>query len=136
MLEHFVIAQEPVYDNVRAELRLGRKATHWMWFIFPQLAGLGHSDMSKRYELESLDAARDYLDHPVLGPRLIECTQQVNRIEGRTAHEIFGPPDDLKFRSSMTLFHRARQNEVAFSEALDKYYDGIEDPQTLGLLRE
>ena len=103
---------------------------------FRSWRGWATSDMSKRYELESLDAARDYLDHPLLGPRLIECTQQVNRIDGKSAHEIFGAPDDLKFRSSMTLFHRARQNETAFSDALAKYYEGIEDPQTLGLLRE
>ena len=134
MFEHFVEAQSRVFPNVLAELEAGEKRTHWMWFIFPQLRALGRSATAQRYGLQSLEEAQAYLRHPVLGARLIECTQLVNAVEGRTAHQIFGSPDDLKFRSSMTLFARAAPDEPLFRDALAKYYGGEEDPLTLGLL--
>jgi uncharacterized protein (DUF1810 family) len=136
MLEHFVTAQEHVYATVQAELAAGDKRTHWMWFIFPQLRALGRSERAIRYGLASLEEATAYLAHPVLGARLIECTQLVNAVDGRSAREIFGPPDDLKFRSSMTLFSRAAPEERVFREALEKYYGGEEDALTVGLLRD
>lgn len=130
----FVTAQDPVYDRVRAELERGRKTSHWMWFIFPQMAGLGHSDMAKRYAIASLGEAKEYLAHPVLGARLIECTGLVNAIEGQSARNIFGPVDSFKFRSSMTLFAMAAPDNQIFRQALDKYYGGEDDPKTLALL--
>ena len=127
----FLEAQEPVYAQVCAELRAGRKTSHWMWFIFPQIAGLGASAMARTFAIASLEEARAYLRHPVLGPRLEECCRLVNRIEGRTIGEIFGYPDDLKFRSSMTLFAHAADDNTVFQEALDKYFGGEFDPLTL-----
>ena len=106
-LQRFVEAQEPIYDRVRHELRAGRKESHWMWFIFPQIAGLGQSATSIRFAVASLDEAKAYLAHPVLGQRLRECAAIVAGVEGRTAREIFGPVDEMKFRSSMTLFAKA-----------------------------
>jgi uncharacterized protein (DUF1810 family) len=120
-LERFVAAQDPVIDQVRAELRAGRKRTHWMWFVFPQLRGLGHSEMARRYAISSPEEAAAYLAHPVLGPRLVECTGLVNRIEGRTLEEIFGYPDNLKFCSSMKLFAGAASGHQVFKTALEKY---------------
>ncbi|MHB1103954.1 MAG: DUF1810 domain-containing protein [Devosia sp.] len=134
MLDHFVAAQDRVYEQVLAELRAGHKQTHWMWFIFPQLRALGKSPMAQKFGLADLHAARAYAFHPILGPRLVECTGLVNRVPGRTAHDIFGSPDDLKFGSSMTLFAHADHEEPAFRDALEKYYGGTEDPLTLGLL--
>lgn len=134
MLDHFVAAQDRVYEQVKAELGAGDKQTHWMWFIFPQLAALGRSPMAQKFGLADLHAARAYIIHPVLGPRLVECTRLVNAVTGRSAHEIFGSPDDLKFRSSMTLFAHADPTEAAFRTALEKYYGGVEDALTLGLL--
>jgi uncharacterized protein (DUF1810 family) len=128
---HFVEAQDPIYGQVVAELRRARKTSHWMWFIFPQVAGLGSSAMAQRFALGSLAEARAYAAHPVLGPRLVECTDLVNQAEGRSAHEIFGSPDDLKFRSSMTLFARAAPDNPIFAAALDKYFDGRPDQATL-----
>ena len=133
-LDRFVRAQAPVMVQVRAELMAGRKATHWMWFVFPQLAGLGHSQWAQLYAIASLDEAQAYLAHPVLGHRLVECTGLVNAVEGRTAHEIFGSPDDLKFHSSMTLFSLAGPDEPAFGTALERYFDGRGDQRTLELL--
>jgi uncharacterized protein (DUF1810 family) len=130
-LQRFVDAQAPVYDRVIAELMRGRKASHWMWFVFPQIAGLGTSPMARRYAIGSLDEARAYLAHPVLGPRLRQCTELVNRVEGRAIGAILGYPDDLKFRSSMTLFARAAPDEPVFTEALAKYFAGEADPLTL-----
>jgi uncharacterized protein (DUF1810 family) len=127
-LERFVQAQEGVYPRALAELKAGKKQSHWMWFIFPQIAGLGHSAMAQHYAIASLDEARAYLAHAVLGPRLKACTQAVLDVEGRSAHDIFGSPDDLKFRSSMTLFARAAPDETLFRTALEKYYDGIARP--------
>ena len=130
-LDRFVQAQAPVMTQVRRELAEGQKRSHWMWFVFPQLRGLGHSAMAQRYGIASLAEARAYLDHPVLGPRLVECTDMVNRVEGRSAHQILGSPDDLKFHSAMTLFAAARPEEPAFRVALDKYFAGLRDRQTL-----
>jgi uncharacterized protein (DUF1810 family) len=134
-LVRFVDAQERVYDQACKELRKGRKRSHWMWFVFPQVAGLGRSFMARRYEIGSLDEARAYLSHPILGPRLVECTDIVNAIEGKTLYEIFGTPDDLKFRSSMTLFAMAAPDTQVFRAALEKYCSGEEDPLTLAQLR-
>jgi uncharacterized protein (DUF1810 family) len=136
MLDHFIAAQDRVYEQVLAELRAGRKQTHWMWFVFPQLRALGRSPMAQKFGLADLHAARAYTFHPVLGPRLVECTTLVNRVPARNAHQIFGSPDDLKFRSSMTLFAHADPQEPAFREALEKYYGGVEDPLTLELIEQ
>jgi uncharacterized protein (DUF1810 family) len=133
-LQRFVEAQAPVYDCVLAELRRGEKTSHWMWFIFPQLRGLGHSAMARRYGIASKAEAEAYLRHPTLGARLVECTRLVNRVEGRSLHDIFDSPDDMKFRSSMTLFARAAPEERTFLAALDKYCGGEPDPRTLALL--
>jgi len=130
-MQRFLTAQEPIYSTVLAELVAGCKRTHWMWFIFPQIAGLGFSAMAQRYALASLDEARAYLAHPVLGKRLIECTNAVLSHGHRTAHEIFGSPDDLKFRSSMTLFHRAAPDNALFVKALAMFYGGSLDPKTI-----
>ena len=133
-LERFVTAQAPVIDQVRDELRNGRKRSHWMWFVFPQLAGLGFSATAQRFALASLEEARAYLRHPVLGPRLIECVDLVNAVQDRSAHAIFGSPDDMKFRSSMTLFGRADPAQPVFRAALERYFQGKEDARTLALL--
>ena len=130
-LQRFLDAQKPVFDSVLSELRRGRKQGHWMWFVFPQIDGLGRSSMASRFAIASAAEAKAYLQHPVLGPRLIECTRLVNAIEGRSVEQIFGYPDDLKFRSCMTLFaHAAAGNEI-FTSALDKYFGGEPDPATL-----
>ena len=134
-LDRFVRAQEPIMSQVQNELRQGRKVTHWMWFVFPQIDGLGSSETARRYAITSLDEARAYLQHPVLGARLLECTQSVAALQGRTAHQIFGFPDDRKFCSSMTLFELIAGADSAFSTALDKYYAGRRDPATLKLLQ-
>ncbi|WP_135363185.1 DUF1810 domain-containing protein [Halosimplex halophilum] len=133
-LRRFVEAQESVMDAVKKELRSGRKRSHWMWFVFPQMEGLGSSEMAQRYAIGSRAEAEAYLDHPILGPRLRECTELVNAVEGRTASEIFGSPDDLKFRSSMTLFATVADDPGPFETALERYYDGDPDPKTLELL--
>jgi uncharacterized protein (DUF1810 family) len=133
-LVRFLEAQALVYPQARAELRAGRKRTHWMWFVFPQVAGLGSSAMAQRYAIASLDEAKAYLAHPVLGERLRECAQAMLAVDGRSAHDILGSPDDLKFHSSMTLFHRAAPAEPVFGDCLKKYFGGQEDPQTLARL--
>ena len=120
-LQRFIEAQNPVYDRVCAELKQGCKASHWMWFIFPQLQGLGQSAMAKKYAIASADEARAYLEHPILGDRLRECTELVNGVEGRSLSEIFGYPDDMKFRSCMALFASVAADEGVFAEALRKY---------------
>jgi uncharacterized protein (DUF1810 family) len=129
-LQRFVDAQNPVIDQVRAELSAGQKRTHWVWFIFPQIRGLGSSLMARRYAILSPKEAAAYLRHPVLGPRLRECTELVMRVEGRSAAEIFGYPDDLKFRSSMTLFAQVADDRL-FAEAIAKFYPAGPDPATL-----
>lgn len=133
-LSRFETAQADVYGQALAELRAGRKRTHWMWFVFPQLKGLGASPTAQFYGLGSLAEARAYLAHPVLGRRLLECTAAVNALAGPAAHEIFGSPDDLKFRSSLTLFQAAAPDEPAFTAALAKYFAGEPDPRTLQFL--
>ena len=133
-LQRFVDAQQPVFDAVCAELRDGRKRSHWMWFIFPQIAGLGNSEMTRRYAISSLDEARAYLAHPVLGNRLRECSRLVADVQGRSAEEIFGYPDDMKFRSSMTLFAQVSPGNTIFNDCLDKYFSGKLDPLTLARL--
>jgi len=133
-LRRFVDAQDPVYERVCAELRNGRKTSHWMWFVFPQLRGLGQSQMAHAFGISSRAEAEAYLKHPVLGARLRECTRLVNLVEGRSIEEIFGYPDDLKFRSSMTLFASAQAEDPVFQDALKKYFGGEPDPRTLELL--
>jgi len=130
-LKRFVEAQARVYDQARRELEAGRKQSHWMWFIFPQIAGLGQSATSIRFAIASMDEAKAYLAHPVLGPRLKECARLTLDVEGRTARDIFGPVDEMKFRSSMTLFARAAPKEDVFQRCLDKYFAGGPDPATL-----
>lgn len=132
-LERFVRAQDPVYDEVCSELRDGYKRTHWMWFIFPQIKGLGHSPTANLFAITSLEEAKAYLNHPILGARLRECTRLVILVEGRNIHDIFGYPDDMKFRSSMTLFAQTTDNQI-FKDTLTKYFDGNPDPKTLELL--
>jgi uncharacterized protein (DUF1810 family) len=132
-LDRFVSAQDGVYPDALAEIRAGRKRRHWMWFVFPQFAGLGSSSTAQRYAIASLDEARAYLAHPVLGPRLRECVAALLAVEGRSAGDIFGYPDDLKLRSSMTLFARAADDPAAFEAVLDRYYDGP-DERTLDLI--
>ena len=121
-LGRFVDAQDPVYARVCDELRRGRKETHWMWFVFPQMRGLGHSAMAQKYGIESQEEAEAYMRHPILGPRLRECTALVNRIENRSVDDIFGSPDNLKFHSSMKLFASATPENAVFREALKKYF--------------
>jgi len=129
-LDRFLLSQAPIYDEVLQELRGGRKTGHWIWFIFPQLAGLGRSDMSNHFAIASLEEARAYLAHPLLGPRLLECAGIILATEGRTAREIFGSIDSMKLRSSMTLFHRAAPHELVFAQVLDRYYGGLADEAT------
>jgi uncharacterized protein (DUF1810 family) len=134
-LTRFVDAQNPVYAQVLSELRQGRKQSHWMWYIFPQVAGLGASIMSQRFALTSLAEAQDYLAHPVLGSRLVECTEVMLPHEGLSARTILGSPDDMKFRSSMTLFDAAATEKGSpFERALEKFFSGQRDDKTLALL--
>jgi uncharacterized protein (DUF1810 family) len=129
-LQRFVTAQGPVYDDVLDELRRGRKTGHWMWFVFPQIAGLGRSEMSRLYAIASLDEARAYLAHPVLGPRLRTAAGLVLAADARSADAMFGSVDAQKLRSCMTLFHRADPDEPAFRAVLDRYFDATPDPAT------
>ncbi len=132
-LERFVTAQDGVHDTALGELRAGRKRSHWMWFVFPQIAGLGSSPTARRYAIRDLDEARAYLAHPVLGPRLEAACRAVLAVTGRSAEQILGYPDDLKLRSSMTLFARAADDPAVFRAVLERYYDGP-DPRTEELL--
>jgi uncharacterized protein (DUF1810 family) len=134
-LERFVRAQAPVYADVLAELRHGRKSSHWMWFVFPQVAGLGRSETARYYAIASLDEARAYVEHPVLGPRLRECAGLLLEVDGRTAEEVLGPIDATKLRSSMTLFLRAAPDEAVFEAVLDRWYAGVADAATDARLR-
>lgn len=133
-LQRFVEAQNAVYAQVCAELRNGRKSSHWIWFIFPQICGLGYSAMSDKFSISGLAEAQAYLQHPLLGPRLRECSRLVTLIEGKTIRQIFGTPDDMKFRSSMTLFAGTAPEDTLFAAALDKYFGGERDPLTLARL--
>jgi uncharacterized protein (DUF1810 family) len=133
-LERFLSAQDPMYPQVVSELRARYKTSHWMWFIFPQIRGLGRSPVSIEYAISSRAEALAYLQHPVLGPRLKECTQLVLNVEGRSAEQIFGSPDDMKFRSSMTLFAQVSADDDIFSRALQQYFGGAPDQLTLDRL--
>ena len=133
-LSRFVQAQEGNYEHALAEIVSGRKRTHWMWYVFPQLDGLAFSSTSKLYSIKSLEEARAYLDHPILGPRLLECAEAVMRVDGRSATEIFGSPDDLKLRSCATLFACVLPPGSVFDRLLAKYYGGRRDGKTLNLL--
>ncbi len=133
-LERFMAAQAPVYPRVVSELCAGRKQSHWMWFIFPQIEGLGFSAMAQKYAVRSRAEAVAYLEHPVLGPRLRECTRLVNTVVGKDIHAILGSPDDMKFKSSMTLFANVTPDNTDFVTALQKYYDGEFDEATIARL--
>ena len=133
-LQRFVDAQAPAFEEVRSELRAGRKTSHWIWFIFPQIKGLGHSATAREFAILSREEAAAYAAHPILGPRLRECTSLVNAIPGRGIRQILGTPDDLKFRSSMTLFAEVCPDDPIFSDAIKKYYGGEFDALTLELL--
>jgi uncharacterized protein (DUF1810 family) len=133
-LERFVFAQDPAWDHVLEELRDGAKRTHWMWFVFPQLRGLGRSDIARRFGIVSLTEARAYVKHPLLGPRLAQCCEILQGLEGRTALAIFGSVDELKLRSSLTLFERAAPDEPVFTQLLEQYFAGQRDAATLALL--
>lgn len=132
-LARFLAAQAPVYEQVLAELRAGRKRSHWMWFVFPQLRGLGTSPMAQRFGIASLAEARAYLAHPVLGARLRECCTLLLQVTGRSAHDILGSPDDLKLRSCLTLFALAAPDDVLFRRGLERFYGGEFDPRTVAL---
>jgi uncharacterized protein (DUF1810 family) len=133
-LHRFISAQEGVFDRALAELRDGLKRSHWMWYIFPQIEGLGHSPTTRHYSIKSLEEARQYLAHPVLGVRLKECAEIVLALQGRSASEIFGHPDDWKLQSSMTLFEVVSRPQSVFSRVLDKYYQGKRDSRTLQIV--
>ncbi len=133
-LDRFVVAQEKIYTTVVEELKAGKKLSHWMWFIFPQVAGLGRTEIAKRFAIESIDEAKAYVSHQLLGSRLQECIDLVLAIDGKSANDIFGHPDDLKFKSSMTLFLVATPQIDLFQRAISKYYDGHEDHLTIDLL--
>lgn len=133
-LERFVAAQRGDYDQALAEIRAGRKRSHWMWYIFPQVDGLGSSSTARHYAIRSRAEAEAYRDHPVLGPRLVECAEAALAVPGKSAHDIFGSPDDLKLRSSATLFEQVAPPGSAFARLLDRFYDGRRDERTLELL--
>jgi uncharacterized protein (DUF1810 family) len=133
-LQRFVAAQAPVISRVMTELAAGRKTTHWMWFVFPQIVGLGSSPMAQRYAIASRAEAEAYLRHALLGPRLRDCTALLNGVDGRSITAILGTPDDTKFRSCVTLFAQASDDKAVFLEALDKYFGGAFDPATLARL--
>ena len=135
-LERFIEAQAPIYARALGELRAGQKQSHWMWFVFPQIAGLGQSAMSRAYAIQSLDEARAYLAHPVLGARLRECCQALMNVRNKSAEEIFGSIDTVKFRSCLTLFTEADHDEVLFFNLLEKYFDGDADEATLEILSD
>jgi len=134
-LSRFVHAQERIYASVLAELRSGQKRSHWMWFVFPQIHGLGHSQTAQHYAIKSIEEALQYLSHPILGTRLLECTEAVLAVEGRSASAIFGYPDDMKLKSSMSLFASIAENpHSVFIRVLEKYFNGEPDERTLALL--
>ncbi len=133
-LDRFTVAQQKIYDQALAEVRRGRKTSHWMWFIFPQLKGLGNSDNAKFYGIADLAEATAYLHHPILGPRLIEISNALLTLPTGNAEAVMGSPDDLKLHSSMTLFAHVRPTDPGFSQVLEKYFHGKEDPRTIALL--
>lgn len=133
-LNRFIEAQAPIYDRALAEIKAGSKRSHWMWFVFPQFAGLGMSATSQLYAIKNINEAKAYLAHDVLGPRLIECCEAANAVNGKTAHDIFGSPDDMKLQSSATLFDYVSDDGSVFEKLLEKYYDGQRDAKTLELI--
>ena len=133
-LDRFISAQEGIYESVLAELQNGEKRSHWMWFIFPQIDGLGFSATTKYYSIKNKEEARHYLNHPVLGPRLLQCTELLLAIEGKSVREIFDFPDDKKLKSSMTLFATVSDPDSVFAHVLEKYFDGERDERTTSLL--
>ena len=133
-LQIFVQAQEDMYEQALAELKNGSKESHWMWFVFPQIAGLGNSEMARKYAIPNMADAKAYLSHDLLGSRLRECTEAVLAVEGRTAHEILGSPDDMKLKSCMTLFEVADGPGSVFSSILEKYFEGQRDERSLTIL--
>jgi uncharacterized protein (DUF1810 family) len=135
-LQRFVDAQATVFEQALRELRAGRKQTHWMWFVFPQIIGLGRSEMARRFAITCREEARAYLQHPLLGPRLDECARIIEPQVERSARQIFGSPDDMKLQSSMTLFAAVAPEQRIFQEVLDTFFDGAPDPQTLSRLDE
>ena len=134
-LTRFITAQDPVYNDVLSELHKGQKRSHWMWFIFPQIDGLGHSSTAKRYAIKRAYEAREYLSHPIVGKRLLECAEAVKDIHDRSASQIFGYPDDMKFRSSLTLFASVAGEKSIFHGLITKYYAGKHDERTVEILR-
>jgi len=134
-LDRFLHAQDNVYDHVLAELRNGSKRTHWMWFIFPQIDGLGFSATTRHFAIKSIEEARSYLSHPVLGARLRECGEAVLAVQGRSVSDIFGDPDDMKLQSSATLFAQIAEPDSIFARLLDKYFQGMQDVKTITILR-
>jgi len=132
-LERFVLAQEHSYKQAFREISAGRKSSHWMWYIFPQIAGLGHSEMSRKYSIQDMQEAEQYLHHPILGSRLIRISEELLTLHGRSAHAIFGTPDDMKLKSSMTLFSLVESAPQVFQQVIDKYFDGQLDERTLKL---
>jgi uncharacterized protein (DUF1810 family) len=132
----FLSAQEPIYPQVLKELRIAKKTTHWMWFIFPQIEGLGHSSTAKYYSIKSIEEAKEYITHPVLGKRLIECANILLQLQNKTADQIFGYPDNLKLRSSMTLFNFVAPEQKVFADVLKKYFAGEEDKNTIDILKK
>jgi uncharacterized protein (DUF1810 family) len=134
-LNRFIAAQQSVYPQVLQELRNGKKTTHWMWFIFPQIEGLGHSSTAKYYSIKSIEEAKEYLMHPILGARLLECSKIILEIENKTADDIFGYPDNAKLKSSMTLLNFVSPEHKEFAEVLKKYFSGKQDEQTLSILQ-
>ncbi len=134
-LNRFLDAQENNYNRALAELKNGRKQSHWMWYIFPQISGLGHSETAKFYAIRDLEEAHDYLDHPILGTRLVEAATALLSVQGKTANQIMGSPDDMKLRSSMTLFSLLTDADAVFQQVLTTYFNGIPDPRTLGLVK-
>ena len=134
-LSRFVAAQEPIYARALEEIRHGQKETHWMWFIFPQIAGLGQSPTARHFAIQNLEEAEAYLKHPILGARLLECCEAILQVNGKSAYQILGSPDDMKLRSSMTLFASVQAAPFEFSRVLAKYYAGQLDPKTLEILR-
>lgn len=135
-LKHFLTAQQPIYPQVLKELRNGKKTTHWMWFIFPQIEGLGFSPTSIKYSIKSIEEAKEYISHPILGKRLLECSNTILKIENKTTDEIFGYPDNAKLRSSMTLFNFISPEHKEFADVLKKYFGGKEDEQTISILQK
>ena len=133
-LERYIKAQEGSYDAALAEIRNGRKTSHWMWYIFPQIKGLGHSSTSEHYGIRSMDEAEEYVKHPVLGKRLMNISKELLRLPGSDAHQIFGSPDDMKLRSSMTLFSLVKESDPVFEEVLKKYFNGERDKRTFEIV--